>query len=441
MKLDIGKLMAINPPIRMTALSLCLSLTILCCCNPLLGQGKGKRGPSLVRVDKVVVQNRNVTQNFIGSLRPSRRAVIGSGVDGRVEDVLVKEGFQVGADSSIDSAEFVGQPIVEIKKTTLDIEIDAAKIELLSRQNVLAELETSMPREIAVAKAKTKQSEAQLSFAKTSMERIQRLGSNGISQKEIDEVNSQYKLQLQIHNANLADLEKLESTKQLRQKIAAQRVKAQEAELRRLSDLRSKYTIRAPFSGFVSRKLVERGDWVNRGAPVAEIIQLDPIELKVNVPQRFIHNLQKSFDESSNEKPLQVKVTLNSHAELFYGKVKSIVPEADSRSRTFPVIIQIDNKKTNKGYVLKSGMLARASLAIGEPKPVKVISKDALVLSNDKIEVFVVDASSKVRSVQVKTGAADGEKIEVIGDLKRGDMVVTHGNERLRAGQQVKVIN
>ena len=427
---------------RLLALVLCLSSGLTVTDSAVQAQKKGKRGPSLVRVEKVTIQNRNVTQNFIGSLRPCRRAVIGSGVDGRVESVAIQEGSRVGPDPKAKSEEFVGQPLVEIRKATLDIEIDAAKIELTTRQNALTELESSLPQEIAVAKAKTLQSEAQLDFAKSSFDRIRRLGSSGISQKEIDEVKSQYELQLQVHNANLADLTKLEATKKVRAKIAQQRVSAQQAELRRLSDLRSKYTIRAPFSGFVSRKLVERGDWVMKGTPVVEVIQLNPIELKINVPQRYIENLQKSFDLSSEKRPFEVTVKIDNHQQTFSGKVKSIVPEAEPRSRTFPVIIQIENKKTNKGFVLKSGMLAKASLGVGQSKPVKVINKDALVLSKDKIEVFVVDDnSSSVRAVEVKTGAADGERIEVTGNLKSGDRVVTHGNERLRHGQVVKVVN
>ena len=158
-------------------------------------------------------------------------------------------------------------------------------------------------------------------------------------------------------------------------------------------------------------------------------------------PERTNEHLQYSFDRSSEKKPLQVNVTLDSVSKLFAGRIKDIVPEADPRSRTFPVIIEIDNQKTTRGFVLKAGMLAKASLAIGRIQPVKVVSKDALVIGDRKVEVFVVGENSRVRAVTVKTGGADGDDIEVIGDLKKGDRVVTHGNERLRNGQEVKVLN
>jgi RND family efflux transporter MFP subunit len=259
----------------------------------------------------------------------------------------------------------------------------------------------------------------------------------------MEEIGSQYKAQSQALLGAKSELRKLTLTSDIRLNIVEQRVKAQEAELRRLADLKSKYTIRAPFPGFVTRKTAERGDWVTRGMQVAEVVQLDPIELRINVPQEYVGKLQQSFDLATESSPSMANVTVDSMVGTFDGTITKIIPQADERTRAVPVVIRIRNPKTKRGYLLKPGLLARASLAVGPIRKTLMVNKDALVLGNNKITVFVVDQSQSnptVRGVEVKTGTSQGNLIEIIGQIRQGDTVVLQGNERLRTGQQVKII-
>ena len=129
--------------------------------------------------------------------------------------------------------------------------------------------------------------------------------------------------------------------------------------------------------------------------------------------------------------------------ELFTGVITQIVPRADIRSRTFPVIIRVKNRIEDEIPRLKAGMLARVELPTGTRRKMPLVPKDALVLGGPKPVVFVVDVDSKskskgvVREVSVGLGVADGGLIQVNGPLKRGQYVVVRGNERLRAGQKV----
>jgi membrane fusion protein (multidrug efflux system) len=93
--------------------------------------------------------------------------------------------------------------------------------------------------------------------------------------------------------------------------------------------------------------------------------------------------------------------------------------------------------------MLKPGMLARANLEIGRGQPVLMAPKDALVLNQGKASLYLIDRrDGKViaRQTAVQTGNPSGNWIEIIGDVAENVEVVVQGNERLRDGEEVKVL-
>jgi multidrug efflux pump subunit AcrA (membrane-fusion protein) len=99
-----------------------------------------------------------------------------------------------------------------------------------------------------------------------------------------------------------------------------------------------------------------------------------------------------------------------------------------------------------KGVVLKAGMFARVTLPVGRGQRGLLLPRDALVLGGQGRLVYAFDPDpaapdrGKVRPVPVEVGAADGNLVEVRGDLRPGQQVVTEGNERLRPGQDVQLL-
>jgi multidrug efflux pump subunit AcrA (membrane-fusion protein) len=84
-------------------------------------------------------------------------------------------------------------------------------------------------------------------------------------------------------------------------------------------------------------------------------------------------------------------------------------------------------------------MLCRVSLAIGEPKSVLAVPKDAVVNMGQNYLVYVV-SEGVAQPLPVQLGNASNGMIEVMGELKENMQVVTRGNERLRPGQPVQII-
>ena len=90
-------------------------------------------------------------------------------------------------------------------------------------------------------------------------------------------------------------------------------------------------------------------------------------------------------------------------------------------------------------------MYARVMLPTGKKQMAMLVLKDALVLGGPQPVVFVVDAGAERQDrerfapVPVQLGIAEGNMIQVSGDLKPGQLVVVQGNERLRPGQDVQI--
>jgi RND family efflux transporter MFP subunit len=154
------------------------------------------------------------------------------------------------------------------------------------------------------------------------------------------------------------------------------------------------------------------------------------------VLEQYLENLRVGADAR-----LEVSA-LPSHT--FTGKVAAIVPQADLRSRSFPVKIRVENTVVEGSPLLMPGMFARATLPVGKPEKATLVPKDAVVLGGPTPVVWLVDATSptaksgKARMAPVQLGVAKENLIQVVGGVKPGESVIVEGNERLRPMQDVE---
>jgi HlyD family secretion protein len=408
--------------------------------GPAFSQGKDKKPPPpLVRTTVAVKREARRTQEFIGTLQPIHRALIGSPVDERVATLHVKEGdFVTAVEDGTDQEK--ATPLIDLDRSVVDLEYEAAKIELGLREQALEELELSIPVEIELAEARVLQAQAQRDYTQNVYQRLENLGDTA-SSRELEEAHSLYQTQAQALISAEAELNRLKSTRDIRTRIARQNIAAQAAEIRRISDLRERHTIRAPFSGYVTQILTEKGSWVARGAGVIELIQLDFVEMRVNVPQEYFSSLGETMADRS--KMPEIPVLVNSLNANLSGTIVELIPQADERTRTVPLIIRIANPRNESGHSLVPGLIATATLSIGQPEPVVMVPKDAIVLGQGGSAVFVIRRDGEMLSaerVAVTTGSGDGELIAVNGQINEGDEVVVQGNEQLRTGQQVNLM-
>ena len=407
----------------------------LVACLVAAGSCPNARGEPLratpVDVAEVVTMQLAAGQPFVGTVNPARSSDVGSAVDGRLVDLPIKDGQHVSAD----------EPIAQLLRGLLEIERAGASAELDRRRQVLAELEAgSRPEEIEQARAAVAGFEARVEYARGRLARLGKLAERGTSTvDELQDAQTELRAieaQLRAGRAALALAEAGSRREQVAQAAAA--VVVQEAAIERIDDQLSKHTIRAPFDGWVVQRFSEKGQWLARGDLVARIAELDTVEIEAQVPESLVGGLRAG---------VEVRLEIDAAPDTAWiGRISRIVPQADLRSRSFPVEVIVANRVVNGDPVLKGGMLARAWLPVGRSGSVTVVPKDAVVLGGQKPQVYVVDAAGPdgggpgtglVRPVDVVLGAVVEGHVEARGELAPGGLVVVRGNERLRPGMAV----
>ena len=286
-----------------TAMQILLAMTICLMCCPVVAQ-RGE-GPTRVVVGNVIETNRAAAQSFVGTLQATRITTVGSAVDGRVTAVKIAPGDPVTADLKSSSGssddESAGQILVEIRSESLKIEMQGAELQHRQMQQALKELELSLPQDMELAAANQQRDKSQMAYTKSNFQRLRKLQekSGAISTIELEEARSQFLAAEQAYIGSRATSRRLSSTRELQLEQARSRVDSAFQETLRMKDMLDQYTVRAPFGGVVTQKLTEVGQWVTRGQALCEIVQLDPIEMIVNIPQEFTGRLQESMEKAS----------------------------------------------------------------------------------------------------------------------------------------------
>jgi HlyD family secretion protein len=433
--------------IRFFASPLLAVAVALSCAGAARAQGaKGAPAPpppkvfvSTARLDTV-----SEPKSFVGTVKPLRKSIVGSAAPGRVEEYLVNDGDFVTK----------GQPIAMLRRGVIGAEKKAAEAELALRKAELSELADSWGDRVKHANAKLVSAQSMLAYREAKRQRVKTLGTSA-TREELEENNaltsqSEALVEEAITAARMLTQgpnQRMEPGKKSETEMTAggtwayalaeAKIAVQAAEVERLTEQYERHTMFAPFDGYVTAELTEVGQWVMQGDPVAEIVELSQVDVEVGVLEDYVARLDPSVVGDVEVPALR--------GQRFEGTIAVINPQADARSRTFPVKVRVQNViDAKKGPLLKAGMFARVTLGVGDPISVPLVPKDAVVLGGKMPMVFVVDADKSgrlnVRPVPVTLGASRGLWISVGStEIKEGEQIVVEGNERLRPMQEVRI--
>jgi len=252
-----------------------------------------------------------------------------------------------------------------------------------------------------------------------------------ISTKEL-----QLKLKIAIADSNLAEInikrdEKLASSNLISSSQLDQtRTRAESArlnkELARISLKKS--LISSPLDGTVKTKHVKVGEFVRKGDKLVEILDLSRVIVKVNIPELEILEIKIGQ---------KVEIALYIMEEIiFSGEVKNIGLEADSNNRTFPVEIHVSNSER----MLRPGMLARSTFTKSIDDEQIVIPRHT-ILEKERGRVVYVFDKGKVLQRDIQVGLSQKDQVQVIKGLKKGELIVVEGHNKLSDGEEVNVVN
>ena len=194
---------------------------------------------------------------------------------------------------------------------------------------------------------------------------------------------------------------------------------------RQLQDAR----IHAPFDGVIGSRLVSPGQVIGKNTTLAWLVDLDPVKVEVNVPERFLSQLQAGQN-------LELRVSTYGDRP-FTGKVFFIAPSVDPATRTALVKAQIPNPK----HELKPGMFGNLDLTLQIRDRAVVIPEAALsqVLDGDRAMIYIVTATNTAQLVPIKLGVRLAGRVEVTEGLRGGEKVIVEGLQKIGPGAKVNV--
>lgn len=199
-----------------------------------------------------------------------------------------------------------------------------------------------------------------------------------------------------------------------------------EAAVQAQKDMAAYLKITAPFDGVVTDRLVHPGALVGPGAdPVLLVIQqVSHLRLVVPVPEEDVGGIVRGGN---------VSFRVPAYPERTYsGIVARIAHALDQKSRTMAVELDVFNRDGS----LSPGMYPMVTWPVRRSRPALFVPKSSVVTTTER--TFVIrDQNGHAEWVDVRKGAADGDLVEVIGNLKPGDLVVRRGTDELREGAPI----
>ncbi len=364
----------------------------------------GDAGPARpVKVVAVNEQDVHRVVDIVGTLAAVEEVIVSSEVEGKVSRTLADLGDRV----------VTGQVLVELDREKLRYRYEAAKAALeQARARYGVNGTGDVPR--LEATPDVQKSAAELAQAEQALTRARELHRRALlSQQQLDDAEARQQVARASHGTAL------QSARNFRADIDGSEANMRLAE-RELHDA----SIRAPFDGYIQKRLVSPGVFVRVQTPVMSLVKVNPLKLTGEVPERMVPWITVGQT---------VELRVDAYPErVIAGTISRISPAVSPQTRAFALEATVPNADG----LLKPGTFARTRIATGKIDRILTLPVTALQYRYGVNRVFVV-TGERLTSSEVKLGDRLGDIVEVVAGVKAGDRVVVSDVDRLAEGEKV----
>jgi RND family efflux transporter MFP subunit len=383
-----------------------LAVVVAGCSKTETAQARGRDAAAkTVKVEEVRQETVRRAVEVVGTLAAVDQVTVSSETEGKVSRILADLGDRVTA----------GQARIQLDNEKQQYNFDQQKAALA---RALAQYGATDPQHLPdIEKTPDVQkASADLQQAKQSYDRASELFKRTLVPRQtLDDAETA----LQSKRASYES--SLQTAKNFRASI-----QASEATMK-LADRQFRDTqIRAPFDGYVEKRLVNLGELVKAQMPVIAVVRVDPLKVIAEIPEKMAPWIKDG-------QPVQLHVDAYP-ARMFEGKVSRISPAVSTATRAFPFEALVPNRDT----VLKPGTFARVHIESGREDQVLTLPYSALQYRYGVNRVFVVD-NDKLGVRELKVGDRMGDRIEILSGVSAGDRVAVTDVEKLVDGAKVSV--
>jgi RND family efflux transporter MFP subunit len=369
---------------------------------------KAEKSAKTVKVTRVQEGKLARTVGVSGTLAAEEEVVLSLKVTGRVRDILVDLGSKVKK----------GQQLIRLEPADFELRVqqaDAALQQAKARLGMPVENGADAridPEETGVVK----QAAAVLEEARLTQERMENLWNQGlVPRSQYDDAVAAFRVAEARYQESLDEVSN-------RQALLYQR----ETELQIARKQYSDSILTSPIDGAVQVRHVSPGQFLAIGDPALTIVRMDPLRLKLAVPEREAAYVKKGQT---------VQVRVEGDQNVYYGKVARLSPALTTDNRTLMIEAEIPNEDGQ----LRPGSFAKAEIVVAAEQATLLVPKSSVVTFAGVDKVIVVENNETVEK-RVRTGRKAQDQVEILEGLKAGETVVMEpGN--LVGGEPVKVVN
>ena len=359
-----------------------------------------------VKLVAVEQQQQRRAVEAVGSLFAYDEVTVSSEAEGRVEQVLVDVGDRVAK----------GQVLARVSPVELELTVEQQQAALRQARARLGLGERDGELKDVRDAAEVKKAAADLADAEQRYKRAQSLLETGvIAQQVFDEAEAKHKAAKATYDLAAQQVENLRASMQQTQ-----------ATLNLASKRLRDTAIRAPFAGHVKTREVTVGQYLKVQTPVASIVNLDPLRVRLAVPEKMSPWVRVSRE---------VRLTLEAFpGREFTGRVSRINPAVDEKTRTFEVEALVSNPRGE----LKPGSFVKSTIQSDKVDSILTIPHNATAYLFGAYKVFVLDGG-KIKEREVRLGDRLGDRVEIIEGLQLNDrLAIAEGGMQLKEGMEVE---
>ena len=337
-----------------------------------------------------------------GSLTAEDQAEVAAETAGRVVATPSERGTLV-----VDGTPLVRLLATETEAQVAEAEANAAQLEARLGITGRDTFDVNAVPEVQTAQAGYELAEGEFARIKSLLE--QRV----VSQSEYDQRRTQLEAsRQQLVSARNAATQQFQLLQAARARVTLAR--------KALSDT----LVRAPFNGIVAERLVSVGDYVTRGTKVAVVVRINPLRVRLTVPEQFISAV-------SVGQPVQFEVDAYPGRQ-FSGTVRYVSPSLETNQRA----LTIEAVVPNAGGELKPGLFATARIEQPARTPGLLVRAEAVQTASGTSRLYVV-TGERVEERIVTVGQAVDGQVEITSGLKHGERVATKNVASLADGTRV----
>src|SRR5215510_7513259 len=360
--------------------------------------------PAPVDVSTTPAITRNLQRDVqvVGTFTADEEVVVAAQAAGELSQINVDFGSYVSQGQIIAT--------IDQRDATLKVEQAEATVKQTMARLGMKEGERFDPNQNADVRV----AKSQLDWAKLELDRSAKLIENGdIPRSSYDE---------RLTNHNLAQARHQAALDSVNQQLAA--VEQQKAALALARKAVTDTVVRSPISGAVKEKHASRGSYLTVNGKIVTLVKINPLRLRADIPES---------SAAAARAGQTVNVTVDAFPNrTFTGRVVRIGPSLDEKTRALTVEAEV----ANSGNLLRPGMFAKSRLITSANAPAVMVPQRAVAPAAGLSKVFVIENGKAVERI-VKTGATDGDLIEIVEGVKDGEAVATSNLDKLLTGAAV----